>query len=209
MCIAVGLSDDSETEILLDFKKTLSNAGALENWNKDVSPCNGNNANWNGLLCKANVLNGLQLESMGLSGTINFDSLSKLPTLRSVSFMNNNFDGPIPSNINKIRALRTLYLANNNFSGEIPGDAFKGMNQMRRVYLGNNGLTGKIPNSLATLSKLVDLQLQNNKFEGEIPNFKQKDLIANFANNKLEGPIPSVLSDETASFFAGKYYNIF
>ncbi|WOG85751.1 hypothetical protein DCAR_0104944 [Daucus carota subsp. sativus] len=203
MCIAVGLSDDSETEILLDFKKTLSNAGALENWNKDVSPCNGNNANWNGLLCKANVLNGLQLESMGLSGTINFDSLSKLPTLRSVSFMNNNFDGPIPSNINKIRALRTLYLANNNFSGEIPGDAFKGMNQMRRVYLGNNGLTGKIPNSLATLSKLVDLQLQNNKFEGEIPNFKQKDLIANFANNKLEGPIPSVLSDETASFFAG------
>lgn len=158
MCIVVGSSDDSEIEILLDFKKSLSNAGALDNWNKDVSLCNGDNPNWNGLICKAGSFTGLRLESMGLSGIINVETLSKLPSLRSISFMNNNFDGPIPSNLNKIRALRTLYLANNNFSGEIPGDAFKGMNLMRRIYLGNNDFTGKIPKSLATLSKLVDLQ---------------------------------------------------
>lgn len=159
MCIVVvGSSDDSEKEILLDFKKSLSNANALDNWNKDVSLCNDNTPNWNGLICKAGSFTGLRLESMGLSGIINVESLSKLPSLYAVSFMNNNFDGPIPSNINKIRALRTLYLANNNFSGEIPGDAFKGMKSMRRVYLGNNDFTGKIPNSLASLSKLVDLQ---------------------------------------------------
>uniref|UniRef100_A0A166FP12 Protein kinase domain-containing protein n=1 Tax=Daucus carota subsp. sativus TaxID=79200 RepID=A0A166FP12_DAUCS len=203
MCVIFGSSDDSEAEILLDFKKSLSNAGALSNWNEEVSLCTGDKGNWNGLLCLKGSFFGLRLESMGLSGIIDVESLSKLPYLRTVSFMNNNFNGPFPGNMNKMSSLRALYLSNNNFSGEIPEDAFKGMNLMRRVYLGNNHFMGKIPKSLAGLSKLVDLQLQNNKFVGRIPNLKQKDLIANFTNNKLEGPIPSALSDEPSSSFAG------
>ncbi|XP_074343766.1 pollen receptor-like kinase 5 [Apium graveolens] len=203
MCVIVGSSDDSEAEILLDFKKSLSNVGALQDWDEDVSLCTGDKANWNGLLCAKDNFYGLRLESMGLSGIINFESLSKLPYLRTISFMNNNFNGPFPANINKLSSLRAIYLSNNNFSGEIPGDSFKDMNAMRRVYLGNNDFSGKIPNSLAGLSKLVELQVQDNKFVGRIPDFKQKDLIANFSNNKLEGPIPSVLSKESSSSFAG------
>lgn len=203
MLVIVVSSDDSEAEILLDFKNSLSNADALKNWNKDVSLCTGDKGNWNGLLCSKDSFFGLRLESMGLSGIINVESLSKLPYLRTVSFMNNNFNGPFPGNINKISSLRALYLSNNNFSGEIPGNAFKGMN-LRRVYLANNDFSGKIPKSLSSLSKLVDLQLQNNNFVGRIPEFKQKDLIANFTNNKLEGHIPSVLSNQTLSSFAGK-----
>lgn len=205
VCISVISSDDSEADILLDLKKSLSNATALSNWSKNVALCSGDKNYWNGLCCVKGNVYGVVLESMGLSGIINVESLTKMPSLRILSLSNNNFVGPFPSNINKISGLRAFYLSNNKFSGEIPGDAFNGMKFLRRVYLGNNNFTGKIPKSLVSLSKLVDLQLQNNKLEGKIPDFKQKNLIANFANSNLEGPIPPDLSDEPPSFFAGKF----
>lgn len=199
VCI-IGSSGDTEAEILLQFRDSLTNITALSNWKTSVNLCS-----WNGLLCSKGSFYGLKLENMGLSGIIDIDTLSELPYLQSISFKYNFFDGPMPSNINKLRTLRALYLSNNNFSKEIPGDAFSGMN-LRKVNLENNEFTGKIPKSLTELPKLVDLQLQNNKFEGEIPDFKQKDLVANLANNRLEGPIPAALSDENSSFFTGTSY---
>lgn len=39
VCICVISSDDSEADILLDFKRSLSNASALNSWSKDVALC--------------------------------------------------------------------------------------------------------------------------------------------------------------------------
>ncbi|CAA2956746.1 probable LRR receptor-like serine threonine-kinase At4g31250 [Olea europaea subsp. europaea] len=65
---------------------------------------------------------------MGLGGTINLDTLAQLPTLLTLSIMNNNFGGPFPGDLKKLEKLRGLNLANNRFSGEIPNDVFSGNN---------------------------------------------------------------------------------
>ncbi|KAM7459590.1 hypothetical protein LguiA_036584 [Lonicera macranthoides] len=196
MCV-IASSGESEPQILLRFRETLSNNTLLNNWNEDIDVCR-----WNGLICSKGSFYGLQLEGMELTGIIAVEILTELPSLRTLSFMNNKFEGPIP-NVTKLGALRGLYLSHNRFSGEISSDFFAGMQSMRKVYLANNEFTGKIPSSLADLPKLVELQLQNNEFEGEVPNFEQKDLVANLANNKLVGPIPAVLSDENSVSFLG------
>ncbi|CAA3032095.1 pollen receptor-like kinase 4, partial [Olea europaea subsp. europaea] len=205
LCAITALSDDeSYAKILIKFKSSLSNTTMLNNWIEPVENlCSGYNPIWTGLVCDNGTFTGIKLESMGLKGTIDVDSLADLPLL-SLSLMNNNFSGPFPYNdLKKLGKLRSLYLANNRFNGDIPDDAFSGMKSMRKLVLGFNEHTGKIPMSLLKLPRLVNLQLQNNQIEGRIPDLWQKNLTVNFANNKLEGPIPSTLSSQSASSFSG------
>ena len=192
-----------DMEILLKFKESLSHSKAINNWNPNVSPCNGNRGNWVGVICYNGKIWGLQLENMGLMGTIDVDALVSLRYLRTISFMNNTFAGPIPS-IKKLSALKSVYLSYNHFSGEIPDDAFADMGSLKKVFLANNEFTGKIPSSLARLPRLLVLTLDGNKFEGQIPHFPQKGLRKfNVSNNNLEGPIPSSLSKMNANSFSG------
>ncbi|KAJ8555333.1 hypothetical protein K7X08_012829 [Anisodus acutangulus] len=194
---------EPESTFLLKFRSSLENTtSSLGNWNSSVQICNGNFSNWKGLICFNGKFIGLQLESMGLSGTLDIDTLSKLTSLRTISVMNNNFEGPFPD-VKKIGGLRGVYLSNNRFSGELPDDAFAGMKSIRRIFMANNEFTGKIPTSLLGIPKLVELQLQDNKFDGSIPAFAQQDFQINVANNRLEGPIPSQLSSQSANSFAG------
>ncbi|KAH0648298.1 hypothetical protein KY285_033546 [Solanum tuberosum] len=204
--ITSSYGQESEPTLLFKFKSSLENAtssSSLGNWNSSVPLCTGNNSNWNGLLCFNGKFYGLRLESMGLSGNLDVDTLSQLTNLLTISIMNNNFEGPFPK-VKKIGGrLRGLFLSNNRFSGELPDDAFAGMKSIRRILMANNEFTGKIPTSLLGIPKLVELQIQNNKFNGTIPAFSQKDFQINAANNRLEGPIPSQLSSQSASSFAG------
>ncbi|VVA14908.1 PREDICTED: pollen receptor kinase [Prunus dulcis] len=206
LCIFVSSSDASEIQTLLKFKSFLSNDTALDNWNNSTNPCNGTTNIWSGLYCEKNgKVYGLKLQNMGLMGIIDIDTLSGLSALRSISIMNNNFEGPLPS-VNKIGALIGVYLSNNQFTGEIPEIAFEGMNQLKNIYLDGNEFSGEIPSSLAALPKLTVLDLQGNQFSGEIPNFPQDPngwKHFNVSNNQLEGPIPASLSNLDASAFVG------
>ncbi|CAL5421932.1 unnamed protein product [Camellia sinensis] len=211
-CAVVTLAappDDTEArKSLIKFKESLTNDSALNDWNESISLCSGNDSNWNGLLCLNDVFYGLRLESMGLKGMINMEVLAELPTLRSISVMNNDFEGPMPD-IKKLGgivggSLRGLFLSNNRFSGEISDDAFVGMLSLRRVLLSHNEFIGKIPNSLAKLPKLADLLLDDNQFDGQLPDFASKDLrTVNLANNRFQGPIPPSLQDIFAGSFSG------
>ncbi|CAN4076511.1 unnamed protein product [Withania somnifera] len=202
--IASCYTQEPDSTLLLKFKSSLENAtSSLANWNSSVQLCNGNASNWNGLICLNGKVTGLRLESMGLSGNLDMDTLSELTSLRTISVMNNNFQGPFPD-VKKIGSrLRGVFLSNNRFSGELPDDAFSGMKSIRRILMANNEFTGKIPTSLLEIPKLVELQLQNNQFDGSIPAFAQQDFQLNVANNRLEGPIPPPLSSQSASSFAG------
>ncbi|XP_009590269.4 LOW QUALITY PROTEIN: pollen receptor-like kinase 4 [Nicotiana tomentosiformis] len=201
--IASSSGQEPESTILLKFKSSLANAtSSLGNWDSSVQLCKGNFSNWKGLICLNGKFTGLQLESMGLSGTLHIDVLSQLTSLRTISVMNNNFEGPFPD-VKKLGGLRGVYLSNNRFSGQLPDDAFAGMKSIRRIFLANNRFTGKIPTSLLGTPKLVELQLQDNQFHGSIPAFAQQDFQLNVANNRLEGPIPAQLSSQSLSSFAG------
>ncbi|KAH0755093.1 hypothetical protein KY290_025363 [Solanum tuberosum] len=198
-------SDSSEAEILFRFSKSLQKNGATANWNMKVSPCDKNTdkPNWENVICENGFVFGLQLESKGLSGTIDVDALKDLPNFRTISVMNNNFEGPLP-NLSKLAGLKTAYFTNNKFSGQIDNTLFEGMHWLKKLHLANNQLSGKIPSVLGQLPKLTELRLENNKFEGQIPDFVQERLMdMNFANNSLEGPIPHGLTSLKPSAFEG------
>ncbi|KAJ0008198.1 hypothetical protein Pint_30733 [Pistacia integerrima] len=194
---------ESDIDILLKFKDSLQDKGALENWSPNINPCSWNYANWNGVLCSNASIWGLKLEHMGLKGLIDVDSLGSMNSLRMMSVMNNRFEGPLPD-IKKMGSLKSLYLSNNGFSGSIPDDAFEGMSMLKKLYLANNKLSGNIPSSLAGLPKLMDLRLEANQFEGKIPDFKQNSLnMIDLSNNELEGEIPASLSKMDPASFTG------
>ncbi|KAK8595822.1 hypothetical protein V6N12_064331 [Hibiscus sabdariffa] len=194
----------SDPEILLKFKSSLTNHTALKSWKNNSKPiCDGKRTNWIGVVCQEGSILGLKLDNMGLSGTIDSNALIALSNLRTLSFMNNNFNGSVPK-FNKLTGLRSIYLSYNRFSGHIPGNAFEGMVRLNKLYLSKNRFTGPIPASVATLPKLWDLKLDGNRFSGKIPDFKQKELhVVDLSNNQLEGPIPSSLRKMNPDMFAG------
>jgi len=195
----------SEAEILLKFKQSLTSTDALNNWNASTSPCKGDKRIWAGVLCSEGRVWGLQLENMSLSGGIDIDVLVKLSQLRTLSFMNNSFSGPLPP-INKLGWLKSLFLSYNNFSGEIGDDAFKGMMSLKKAYMGHNSFSGRVPQSLADLPKLIEVSLENNQFLGHVPDFKSHNLkLFNLSSNFFDGPIPPSLRQMNSSSFLGEF----
>ncbi|CAN6990897.1 unnamed protein product [Brassica rapa subsp. trilocularis] len=193
----------SDADSLLRFKDTLANASVISSWDPSTAPCKRKSSNWFGVLCFAGHVWGLQLEGMGLTGKLDLEPLTPIKDLRTLSFMNNNFDGAMPS-VKKLVSLKSLYLSNNRFTGEIPADAFDGMHHLKKLLLANNAFRGNVPSSLASLPLLLEVRLNGNQFQGAIPDFKQKDLkLASFENNDLEGPIPESLRNMDPGSFAG------
>lgn len=205
--VLVGAQEEGASESLLKFKSSLANADpTLADWDSSKStPCSGNQGNWVGVLCFNGYVWGLQLENMGLKGQIDVNSLTSLRFLRTLSFMNNGFEGMMPD-WRKLGALKSLYLSSNQFSGQIPEDAFKGMTSLKKVHLANNKFTGPIPTSLES-PKLIELRLENNQFTGPIPALISSDnlKVLNVSNNQLDGPIPADLSNMDPSSFSGIY----
>lgn len=200
---ATTFGASSEADFLLKFKSSLEDqSNALANWNGG-SPCTGDQANWVGVLCMKGSIWGLQLENKGLEGEIDVDSLMGLPSLRTLSFMNNSFDGLMPE-IKKLVALKSVFLSYNSFSGEIPDDAFEGMSYLKKLHLAGNQFKGAIPSSLTGLPRLLELRLEGNQFTGQVPDFSQHNLsLLDVSNNKLEGPIPASLASMNSSSFQG------
>ena len=193
----------SDADSLLRFKDTLVNSSVISSWDPSTAPCKKKSSNWFGVLCFAGHVWGLQLEGMGLTGKLDLEPLTPIKDLRTLSFMNNDFDGAMPS-VKKLVSLKSLYLSNNRFTGEIPADAFDGMHHLKKLLLANNAFRGNVPSSLASLPLLLEVRLNGNQFQGAIPDFKQKDLkLASFENNDLEGPIPESLRNMDPGSFAG------
>jgi hypothetical protein len=203
---------DAAADALLRLKAGINDSGgALGSWSPDTSPCgdgDGGGASWKGVMCNRDGVHGLQLEGMGLSGVLDLRALTSLPGpgLRTLSFMDNDFAGPLPD-VKALSGLRALFLSGNKFSGVIPADAFAGMGSLKKVVLSNNDFTGPIPASLADAPRLLELQLNGNKFQGKIPDLKQDELTAvNLANNELEGEIPPSLKFTPPDMFAGEQH---
>lgn len=204
LCIATSLALN-ETVTLINFKASLDNSDVpLQNWKASGVPCIGKTPQFKGVICTDDgKVWGLQLEGMGLSGTLNISLLLGLQNMRTISFMNNSFQGSLPD-IKKLGALKNLYLSNNRFNGDIPDDAFDNMVWLKKVYLSHNQFTGPIPTSLTKLPKLLELRLDENKFHGEIPDFPQRGLqFVNVSNNHFEGAVPESLSKEDPRLLSG------
>ncbi|XP_040953652.1 pollen receptor-like kinase 3 [Gossypium hirsutum] len=195
-------SSQSDAYSLSKFKKSLKNGDSkLKNWVPGSSSCR---KKWIGVMCDGETIIGLHLTSLGLSGSVDVESLLKLRSLRTISLVKNMFEGSIPE-LNKLGALRAIYLSNNQFTGEIPNDYFESMGSLKKVWLNQNKFSGKIPDSLMQLQNLVELHLEGNRFSGKIPSLKYPNVMKSLdlKGNKLDGKIPESFSKFNASVFEG------
>ncbi|KAL9227140.1 hypothetical protein vseg_002872 [Gypsophila vaccaria] len=197
-------SDDANT--LLKFKESIKDdAGALASWTTSTTPCFGGKNNWAGIICsRGGSIWGLRLENVGLKGSLDVETLTQLPRLRSISVTNNSFGGQLPQ-LNRLRALKSIFLSHNNFEGYISQNAFEGMRRLRKVHLEFNKFSGEFPTSLMTLNKLVELRMEGNNFQGHLPDLKLSTYlhVFNVSNNQFEGPIPTSLAKLDATAFSG------
>ncbi|XP_057968151.1 pollen receptor-like kinase 3 [Malania oleifera] len=189
----------STSEALLNLKQSFAPNDNLNLWTPDSSPCKGG---WPGVVCdNFGIVTGIHLTGMNLSGKIDVDALYGLSSLRTISFVNNSFSGPIPG-FNRLGALKSLLLSGNKFSGEIPADYFQTMTSLKKLWLSDNSFAGEIPPSVGKLPHLMELHLENNQFSGKIPQIGQKTITSlNLSNNRLEGEIPESLKKFNASLF--------
>ncbi|XP_010929417.1 pollen receptor-like kinase 1 [Elaeis guineensis] len=200
----------AEADVLLKFKTMITDPkGRLGSWVSGGDPCGDldgkGKGKWEGVICSDGNLHALQLENMGLSGMLNVSvgALRELPDLRTLSFQDNQFSGPMPD-VKNLAGMRGIFLSNNKLSGEIPDDAFQGMGSLKKVDLSHNDFSGSIPTSLARVPKLLQLRLDDNNFSGTIPHLRQKELqLLNVSHNELEGKIPDGLKNVKEAFFDG------
>eukprot|EP00980_Cylindrotheca_fusiformis_P013552 scaffold3453_cov73-Cylindrotheca_fusiformis.AAC.3 len=108
----------------------------------------------------------------------------------ALSFIDNAFSGPIPSEIGHLQQLKSLNLASNKFSGPIPSE-IGNLQQLKSLNLASNKFSGPIPSEIGNLQQLKYLHLNNNiGLTGTVPaEVGQLESImqAVFSNTSLTG----------------------
>jgi len=204
----------TDVEALMQLKKSFANSSSLSSWlvtdkEGSKSPCAPGSHHWHGVVCSGGVVTGLRLNGLELGGTIEVNSLSSFPRLRSISFARNNFSGPLPA-FHQIKALKSMYLSDNQFSGSIPDDFFANLSHLKKLWLNGNQLSGSIPASITQATSLLELHLDRNAFTGELPAVPPPALKSlNVSDNDLEGVVPEAFRKFNATRFAGNEYLCF
>lgn len=157
-----------------------------------------NNLAWNfdnkteGSICKLNgvecwhpdenrVLN-LRLSNMGLEGKFP-SGLQNCTSLTGLDLSNNNFTGPIPTDIAvQLKFVTMLDLSYNHFSGDIPPN-LSDCSYLNVINLQDNRLTGPIPWQLSRLNRLTTLNVADNLLSGQVPSFVNNISSTNLGNN--------------------------
>jgi hypothetical protein len=143
-----------------------------------------------------NKVSALRLSSLGLGGQFP-RGLEYCTSLDVLDLSNNNFSGPIPSNITRqVTYLTFLDLSYNSFSGEIPVDI--GNMALNALYIQHNQLSGQIPREFDGLLRLTWLNVADNRLSGLIPLSLSKFPALSFAGNQgLCGPPLDDCGDRT------------
>ncbi len=111
---------------------------------------------------------------------------------------NNNLNGILPPELEKLKNLQFLQLSGNGkLTGSVPPE-LGNLEQLRGLYLVRNSLSGPIPPELRNLEQLVSLNLGHNSLSGPIPselgNLQQLQYLY-LPDNSLSGLIPSELGN--------------
>lgn len=142
----------------------------------------------------SNLFN-LEMTNIGLGGELPSFTLLIGTNMSSISFENNRFSGPIPSDIKLLSNLTLLNLSSNLLSGTIPEEITL-LNKLQRLFLSNNTLSGPIPSSVGRMASLEWLDLSINQLSGNIPgsfeNLKRLEQLL-LQQNNLSGEIPPAI----------------
>ena len=129
----------ADCNALLSMESALTGAASI-NWSEDIRI-----DDWNGLTLGggANRVQGLNLESLALDGTI-------------------------PAALGNLSQLLYLYIGSSAHTGTFP-TWVTGLTELERLWIYNTDITGTIPSDLGDLSQLVGLGLYGNQLTGPIP----------------------------------------
>ncbi|XP_073286215.1 receptor protein kinase TMK1-like [Primulina huaijiensis] len=162
----------------------------------DSDPCS-----WNHVQCSADKrVTRIQIGNQNLEGSLP-SNLNKLTSLQIFEVTQNHLTGPLPS-FAGLSSLQTLSLSSNNFSS-IPSDFFNGVNSLQSVYLDYNSFDSwVIPESIKGASALQTFSASGTNISGLLPDFFGPDTFPSLvrlrlAFNYLEGPLPSTFSGST------------
>ncbi|XP_073065817.1 receptor protein kinase TMK1-like [Primulina eburnea] len=159
----------------------------------DSDPCS-----WKNVQCSADKrVTRIQIGNQNLEGSLP-SNLNKLASLQVFEVMKNHLTGPLPS-FAGLSSLQSLLLSNNNFSS-IPSDFFNGLNSLQDVFLEYNPLDSwVIPESIKAASTLQTFSATGTNLSGFLPDFFGPDTFPSLVDlrlafNYLEGPLPSTFS---------------
>ncbi|KAJ3679076.1 hypothetical protein LUZ60_017087 [Juncus effusus] len=202
-------TDSSDVQALGVLYTSLNSPAQLTNWAPSGGdPC-GNS--WKGISCSGSSVISIQLNGLGLNGTLGY-SLNNLLSLRTLDLSGNNmhdtvpyqmppnltylnlagnkFTGNLPYSISEMASLNYLNLSQNSLSQEI-GDLFGNLKALSELDFSFNNFSGALPNSFSSLSNLSSLYLQNNQLSGSVDTLSSLQLTTlNIANNNFSGWIP-------------------
>ena len=138
--------DQGDLSCLRSIKSSVEDPfGSLNTWSFDNIGI-GDICMLNGITCWAYYtisVQSIELQGLGLEGKFP-QGIRNCTSLTTLDLSNNNFFGPIPSNINQlIPYVRVLNLSYNKFSGEIPSSMASCV-RLNHLVLNKNQLTGQI-----------------------------------------------------------------
>ncbi|KAF7087475.1 hypothetical protein CFC21_090658 [Triticum aestivum] len=90
------------------------------------------------------------------------------PVLQVLRVGTNNLTGTIPASLVNITTLTTISCLNNQIKGNIPSE-FADLPSLQYLYAGGNKLAGSFPQAILNLSTLIELDLGLNGLSGDLP----------------------------------------
>jgi PKD repeat protein len=152
-------------------------------------------ATWFGVTMSGCRVQGLDLDSNNLTGTLP-PEIGNLTALASLDLRYNNLSGTIPAELGNLQACKYLYLTHNGLTGPIPSQVGQLLNLVE-MDINRCQLEGAIPPEIGHLTQLEILDLSSNNLEGEIPVEmcslpKLREIRLHY--NHMSGPIPKEIN---------------
>lgn len=164
------------------------------------SPCEGSTSFWTGVTCANNVVSGITISGMDITGTLP-ETLGGLKSLTLLAVQNTQIDGSLPSTLGYLSNLSVLEIFYNSISGTIPS-TFGLLNNLKMMELYVNNLEGTIPQSFGRLTGLEVLDIAMNSFTGTIPEtfgYLKELRFLGIDGNTFSGTVPAALCDAPIS----------
>ncbi|KAF8016987.1 hypothetical protein BT93_H2248 [Corymbia citriodora subsp. variegata] len=212
-CILLNVIDLSNNDLTGTLPRSLVNCTWLEVLDLSDNQIDDTFPIWSGALPNLKVL---ILRSNNFKAFVNIPKGGLIfPELRILDLSNNNFSGPLPTNlimnlkgmiqlVKILTIFTTIDLSHNSFQGEIP-EVIGRLHSLIGLKLSQNYLTGSIPPTLGNLTNLGWLDLSSNKLSGVIPR-NLGDLSSlgylNLSKNQLNGRIPQDQQSSTFSSYS-------
>ncbi|CAN8236844.1 unnamed protein product [Cochlearia groenlandica] len=170
-----GANAATEIELrsLLEFRKGIRDETSHQpiSWSdtsslSDPTTCPND---WPGITCDSETgsIVAINLDRLGLSGELKFNTLSGLTSLRNLSLSGNSFSGRVVPALGGISSLQLLDLSDNRFYGPIPGRISE-LWSLNHLNLSSNKFEGGFPGGFRNLQQLRSLDLHENEISGDV-----------------------------------------